>query len=480
MIDFNNIQKYRENNRIEAKLALGGLPQSIWETYSAFANTMGGVILLGVEERADKSLHPVNLPDPHKLIDEFWQLVSEKKKVSANVLSMRNIYIQTIDQKSIVVIEVPRAGRFDRPVYIDKDPYGGSYRRNGEGDYRCHPDEVEAMLRDAAVLTQDHKVIESMSVDCIDIESVKRFRAEVGICRPNYVPKDIDRVSFLERLGAVQSGMPTVSGLLMFGKYEYIKSWFKGFSLKYTDSQCSFSSDDGDWSGNLYDFYRKIKNSLQVKNAKYPLMVKYAILEAISNGITNGDYYVDGGISVFVGQKAVVISNPGGFRTNFSSAKSGGVSDPRNYNIIKMFSLIDAGTRMGSGIPELLSVWRKEGWKEPWITEKYNPMRVTVYLPMVSSKEFTDSAKAREAVLAASTASSLCCKDKKEAEIKSAYRKLLIIEYLTYSVVAGVEELASQLFIPSEELEQLLVSLVSDDIVVCTQSEGNKLFKLKA
>lgn len=148
MIDFQNIEKYKENNRIEAKRASGGLPESVWETYSAFANTLGGVILLGVAEYRDKSLHPIDLPDPEALAEEFWEMVNDKRVVSANVLSRDDVSILSVDGNRIIAITVPCAPADKMPVFIGSDPYSGSYRRSGEGDYKFSHAEVEIMLLD--------------------------------------------------------------------------------------------------------------------------------------------------------------------------------------------------------------------------------------------------------------------------------------------------------------------------------------------
>ena len=126
MFDFQQISRYRENNRLEAKLATGGLPRSIWETYSAFANTYGGVILLGVEELPDHTLRVQGLLEPRELVDEFTALLQDPRVVSANLLTPGDIQVLHVDGGDIVAITVPPAEQDQRPVYIGGGPARGA------------------------------------------------------------------------------------------------------------------------------------------------------------------------------------------------------------------------------------------------------------------------------------------------------------------------------------------------------------------
>ena len=126
MFDLSQFDKYREDNRREVKRAKGGLPDSLWSTYSAFANCYGGVIILGVKEDKDGSWQTTGLQDADKLRKDFWNTINNQQKVNINLLSDKDIQIYQIENNSIMVIHVPKAKREQKPVYIGEDMFKGT------------------------------------------------------------------------------------------------------------------------------------------------------------------------------------------------------------------------------------------------------------------------------------------------------------------------------------------------------------------
>ena len=484
MIDFNNLEKYRENNRIEAKKAMGGLPRSIWETYSAFANTLGGIILLGVEEWPDKTLHAVDLPDPERLIKEFWNVVNNPNKTSVNILSSKDVFMQEVDGNHIVVINVPRAERSYRPVYVDGNPLS-TYRRNGEGDYKCTKEEYQAMVRDASVKTQDMLVLNEMDMSVFNRESVRSYRQRMRLSRPGHVWEALEDEDFLLKLGAVGIGSdgkkhPTSAGLLMFGnEYDIVReynSYFLDYQEQYdTDTRWTdrMISSSGDWSGNVYDFYFRVYNKL-TQDIKVPFKmeggtrvddtsVHQALREALANCLVNADYYGRQGLVIIKKRDSIIMSNPGNFRIEIDTAKSGGVSDPRNGTMLKMFNLIDIGERAGSGIPNIFRVWREQGWTAPVISESFEPDRIMLSLAFKKSDDKKVTIKS----------------DDKKVTIKNARQKNEIIMYLTDHASAKNADIAELLGVKSTRVKQLLKELLDEDVIVAEGSNKNRVYKLK-
>lgn len=106
-----------ENAAVEFKRARGGVPADFWPSYSSFANTDGGVIILGVREK-DGKREVEGLPDVEKTMADIWNAVNNAEKISANVLFNESVYPVEVDGKWLVVVEVPRAERTVRPVYV--------------------------------------------------------------------------------------------------------------------------------------------------------------------------------------------------------------------------------------------------------------------------------------------------------------------------------------------------------------------------
>lgn len=374
---------YKENSRLEVKSARGGLPNSLWESYSAFANSDGGVIVLGVNEKEHGRLVVEGLEDAHKTLKDFWNIVNNRQKVSSNILTDSMAFPEKFEGKDVIVIHVPRAERTSRPVYIGSDPRTGTYRRNFEGDYHCSPEEVSLMIRDSALVTDDNKLLTDLDVSVFCPDTVKSYRNIFKLIRQNHLWNKEDDAMFLRRIGAVREDKetgkfhPTVAGLLMFG-YEYeITTVFPNYFLDYQENRTNgiyarwtdrITSQSGDWSGNVFDFILTVIPKLQ-SDLKVPFMFKgnhrdedtplhKTVREATVNMLANADFYGRRGVVVQKSAEGFKFANPGSMRVSLTEALQDSASDPRNGVMMKMLAMVEYGERAGSGLQGIFKTWQ--------------------------------------------------------------------------------------------------------------------------
>ena len=408
MVHFFDITKfnlYKEDNRREVKKANGGLPSSLWETYSTFANCYGGVIILGVAENKDGTWRTTGLKstDRDKLLKHFWDTINNRKKVNVNLLSDQDVEIYEKDEDTIIVIYVPMANREQKPVYINDDIFGGTFRRNHEGDYHCTKLQVKAMLRDQTDNTMDMDVLDDVPISDLNYETIQGYRNRHRALKPAHPFGRLNDSEYLRSIGAAAISNidkclhPTAAGMLMFGdEYNIVRHFPEYFldyreildpTIRWTDR---LQSSSGEWSGNICDFYFRVYNKL-VKDIKVPFKtidgnriddtpVHEALREALANCLINADFYGVRGIVVRKEADRIVFENPGYSRTGKQQMKKGGISDPRNKVLMKMFNLINIGERAGSGVPNIFNTWEDQGWVEPVIEEQFDPDRTLLIL----------------------------------------------------------------------------------------------------
>jgi ATP-dependent DNA helicase RecG len=134
------------------------------------ANTQGGTIVLGVAEKST-GLVWEGVPDAAQLRTVLWGQLNDRHKVSANLLRDDDVRTVEDEGRQFVVVNVPRASRLQRPVFVGPNPMTGTYRRADEGDYRCSDDEVRRMLADQSDTPADSQIVEHFGQPDFDPET---------------------------------------------------------------------------------------------------------------------------------------------------------------------------------------------------------------------------------------------------------------------------------------------------------------------
>ena len=398
--DIKRLLAKSETDAVEFKLAKGGVPASFWESYSAFANTDGGVIILGVKEDGGKH-SVVGVTNANKLVADVWNAANNPQRVSANVLFNHQVYKVDYQGKALVVVEVPRAERTERPVYVGRDVFRGTFRRNGEGDYHCSKEAVEAMIRDKCPETADTCLMEDMTIADLNQESIARYRLMFGQSKPEHAWTRIPDDEFMVKIGAARKDAkgvvrPMLAGLICFGDFVTISNVLPNYFLDYREGVADGSrwtdrvaAHDATWSGNIIDFYFRIYDKV-TSSVKVPFRlderglrinetkVHKALRELLANALIHADYHGRQGIVIEKRFRRLMFRNPGCLRMSKEAAIGGGRSDARNSRIFNIFALINIGERSGTGLSDIYSIWKEYGYEEPTITETYQPDQTTV------------------------------------------------------------------------------------------------------
>ena len=403
----------QENSKLEFKFAAGGVPTSFWETYSAFANTDGGLIVLGVKQKHNDEPSIEGLADPYGMMQDILNVMRGEQKVSVQLLSDENFEVfEQEPGRQVLIVEVPRATRDQRPVYVGKNPIGGAYRRMGEGDYVCSQEEVHRMFADRSTGEGDGALIGGFTMSDLDTESIRQYRQLFQNRDPDHQFHRLDTEEFLQRIGALlrprSTGKAdvTLAGLLMFGSEQALHDprGIPSYSVDYrekmsTDSMVRWTHricDDGNWNHNLFQCYQRIIGRLyshldepyqidEVGGRIRETEVHLGLKEALVNALIHADYRGMGGVVIEKYRNRYEFSNPGHLLVSMAQLVRGGTSECRNKNLQRMFQYLGVGDKAGSGIERIRQSWESALWASPRLTETTGPDRVHLELPTIST-----------------------------------------------------------------------------------------------
>lgn len=384
------IKTIKESSELEFKKCENKLPSSFWETYSAFANTSGGVVILGLEENPEKN-EIIGVSEPEKIIRDLWNTVSNKSKVSHNVLNNEDIKSLEIEEKILIFVEIKEASTDNKPVYINNN-YKDIFLRKGEADVRVTPEEFRNLLIDAVPKTL---LLDNFSMNDLDLATIREFKSEVERKYPAQNYKDLSEEEFLKKIGAIRldrrdNKYKITDGCLLFlGKNISITDYYSKFYLDYfyrgkenerwIDRVSSAEPNSKEM--NIYNFYKivfeKIKINLKEnfqldENATRKKKIEYleiAAREALANSLIHANYSADFPkvkIEMFDGW--INFSNSGKMLVTREQYLQGGHSVIRNEILVKLAMLCGIVERQGFGGLNIYKSAEELSYQFPTIT----------------------------------------------------------------------------------------------------------------
>ncbi|MGL6064250.1 MAG: ATP-binding protein [Fusobacteriaceae bacterium] len=341
--------------------------EQIAKTAVAFSNYAGGKILIGVTDKNDIVG-----------IDEKLDIFKIKESLESTLIDSCSpyvnfdIYNETIEEKTIIVIEI-FPGKI-KPYYLKKDGReNGVYLRIGSSNRKAGYENILELERQRANISYDEEIDYDLSYENLELDFLKKRFLKVG--------KEItqDKLINMKLIKNHGKEFQATKGLgIILGSYENCEikcARFKGEEMTYF-------VDKKEFNGNIFEQIDGVeaflRNHLNLRSKFVGFQRKdileippLALREAIINAVIHRDYSNQGrDIKVAVYDHIVEITSPGCLPNTLTMEDIyTGRSEIRNKVLAKVFKELDYIEKWGSGLKRINELCREAGVKEPEIRE---------------------------------------------------------------------------------------------------------------
>lgn len=401
--------QHNDDADYEAKSCAMTLSKSVWESVSAFANTDGGTLLLGVDENKNFTVPPQF--DADKTINQFVNGMGDGSKDGAKVVSPPpySIHRDTLDGAQMVSVQVHENDAAHKPCYVKtKSVSTGSYKRQDDKDILLSPTELFEMQNVYEPSEADRTPITDADRGDLDDATVAAIidahRDTKALRGAHSEMQQLERLNILDKKGHVR-----LAGVLIAGAYpqQFFPRLYVDVAVhpginKSQDGEVRFLDRvqcDGRLQEMVDDAVKAVLRNLRTYSLiegtgrrDVPEIPTTVLREAIANAVVHREYdalFRNDPVNIDIYSNRVEISSPGGLWGGKTLQNlANGVSRCRNATLMQLLQktpLIrgdndgSAVEGQGSGIQFMINRMKELSLAQPDFQPTFDRFRVILY-----------------------------------------------------------------------------------------------------
>lgn len=356
-MNINDLIRQGENSAVEFKAA-GVRPESLAKELVAFANSQGGVVLVGVEDNGE--ITGLNKPE------QFCDWVANILRTTVNPPINADITLTLMQGKSVGLINVPKGA--SKPYQTNAGQY---LVRVGATNRAASVHELMRMFQQAGVFHVDANAVNGAGIKDLSLSLLDQYLNPYSVS----LADEPDHATLFNNMDVLNGSQPTIAGLLLFGinPQRYLPNAcisYAHFAGNAIDTQLI---DKQVVTGTLPEQIEKtlavIKNNMAapstIKGAQtidthhnYPDTV---LRELIVNAVVHRNYSITGSrIRIMQFKNRIEFASPGRLPNTVTIAKLPfGVSYASNPIILKFLENLRYVDKLGRGLPMVYQAAKK-------------------------------------------------------------------------------------------------------------------------